>query len=162
LKFDLNPAFPVAIIVHGMNGRVNVHGIFMKTGHFMLILSVAAWTGCSTTHPAGNAKTDPETMLITYHARPGKEAELQAVLSSAWQTYRAGNLVVARSHTVVRKTEDGDKTSFVEIFTWASHATPEHAPDAVQKVWEQEQSLCEARNGHRGIEGGEVELVTGR
>jgi hypothetical protein len=48
------------------------------------------------------------------------------------------------------------------MFTWASHAAPEHAPDSIKKIWEQEQSLCEARNGHEAIQGGEVELVTGR
>jgi hypothetical protein len=128
----------------------------------MFVFSLVALTGCSTTYPADNAKADSETVLITYHAKAGKEAELQAVLSHAWQIYRTEHLVFAEPHTIVRDTEDGDKTRFVEVFTWVSHATPEHAPDAVKKVWEQEQSLCEAQSGHGGIEGGEVELVTGR
>ena len=128
----------------------------------MFVFSLVALTGCSATHPAGDAKADPETVLITYHAKPGKEAELQGVLERSWQIYRAEHLVFAGPHTIVRGTEDGGKTSYVEVFTWVSHATPEHAPDAVKKVWEQEQSLCEARNGHGGIEGGEVELVSGR
>ncbi len=105
---------------------------------------------------------DPETVMVTYHVKAGREAEFQSVLSQAWQIYRSGQLVFVQPHTVVRDTEDHDKTRFVEIFTWISHATPEHAPDAVKKVWEQEQSLCEARNGHGGIEGGEVEFVTGK
>ena len=97
--------------------------------------------------------------MVTYHVKPGKEAEFQALLSRAWQTYRREHLVFANPHTIVRDTEQGDKTRLVEIFTWVSHAAPEHAPDAVKKIWEQEQSLCEARSGHGGIEGGEVELL---
>jgi hypothetical protein len=134
----------------------------MKAVHIMFVFSFVALAGCSTTYPADNAKADSETVLVTYHAKPGKEAELQAVLSHAWQIYWTGHLVFAEPHTIVRGTEDGDKTCFVEVFTWVSQATPEHAPDAVKKVWAQEQSLCEARSGHGSIEGGEVELITGR
>jgi hypothetical protein len=43
----------------------------MKTTHFMFVFSLVALTGCSTTHPADNAKADSETVLITYHAKAG-------------------------------------------------------------------------------------------
>ena len=62
-------------------------------------------------------------------------------------------------HVVVRESEGDGKTRFVEIFTWVDHAAPEHASGAVQTIWGQEMSACESRNGHRGLEGGEVELV---
>jgi hypothetical protein len=104
----------------------------------------------------GSARQDPETVMVTYHVQSGKEAEFQAVLSRAWQIYQSEHLVFAVPHIIVRDTEAGDKTRFVEIFTWVSHAAPEHAPDAVKTLWEQEQSLCEAGSGHGGIEGGEV------
>jgi hypothetical protein len=119
-------------------------------------------SGCSTTGTGDHGKADPETVMITYHVKSGKDSELQAALASAWQIYLTEHLVYAEPHVVVWAPEDGDKTRFVEIFTWVSHATPEHAPDAVKKIWEQEQSLCEARKGHTAIEGGEVELVGGR
>ena len=66
----------------------------------------------------------------------------------------------AEPHVIIHDTEEGGKTHFVEIFTWVSHAAPEHVTDAVKKLREQEQSLCEARNGHTDIEGGEVEMVS--
>jgi hypothetical protein len=128
----------------------------------MFVFSLVALTGCSTTHPAGDTKAGPETVLVTYHARPGREEELEELLARSWQIYQAEHLVFARPHIVVRSTEDGGSTSFVEVLTWVSHATPEHVPDAVKKIWGQEQALCEARGGHGGIEGGEVELVTGK
>ena len=132
---------------------------FLKTANFLLV-SLVALAGCPTAQPSGNSKPEPETVLITYHAKPGSEAELQATLLRAWQIYRTEHLVQAEPHTLVRDAEDGNRTRFVEIFTWVSHAIPEHAPDAVQKIWQQEQALCEARNGHSGIEGGEVTLVS--
>jgi hypothetical protein len=133
----------------------------MKTSCWLALVSMVAFTGCSARYLAGGTKPSPETVLITYHAKPGMEANLQAVLAQAWQIYQAGHLVLAGPHTLIRETEDQDKTRYVEIFSWVSQAVPEHAPDAVQKIWAQEQTLCEARNGHRGIEGGEVELLTG-
>jgi hypothetical protein len=118
-------------------------------------------TGCSALRPgSGRDRINSETVLITYHVKPGEEAELQAVLLQAWDIYRSEQMVYYRPHTLVRAVEDGDKTCFVEIFTWVK--TPDHAPDNVKTIWRQEHSLCEARNGHAEIEGGEVHLITGK
>ena len=136
----------------------------MKITYLLFTLAAIALSACSTTSSErqGSGKSDPETVLVTYHVKPGKEAEFQAVLSRAWQVYRAERLVFAKPHIIVRDTEGGDKTRFVEIFTWVSHAAPDHAPAAVKELWAQEQSLCEARSGHGGIEGGEVEILARR
>ena len=132
----------------------------MKTAYSLFAVSLLAVTGCSTTHQAGDAKTDSESVLVTYHVQSGKEAEFQAVLSHGWEVYQSEHMVSAKPHIIVRDTEDGGKTRFVEIFTWVK--SPDHAPDSIKAVWKQEQSLCEARSGHTGIEGGEVKLITGR
>jgi len=136
----------------------------MKLAYFLLVLTVLSLNACCTTSGTrqGSAKSDPEAVLVTYHVTVGKEAEFQELLSRIWQVYRTEHLVFAEPHVIVRDTEGGDKTRFVEIFTWVSHSAPEHALDAVKKLWEQEQSLCEARNGHTGIEGGEVQIVAGK
>ena len=133
----------------------------MRTVHYLFNFSLVALTACSTMRPArhDSAKADPETVLITYHVKSGKEAELQAVLSRAWEIYRREHLVVAEPHIVLRDTEDGDKIRIIEVFTWISHAAPDHAPESVKTIWQQEQSLCEARSGHTAIEGGEVDLL---
>jgi hypothetical protein len=68
--------------------------------------------------------------------------------------------VCSQPHVIVQDNEYGDKTRFVEIFTWASRDTPDHAPSSVKTVWEQLQMLCESRGGHDGLEGGEVKLLT--
>ena len=135
----------------------------MRITHFLLAVSLVPLIACSTT-PRGESNRssggDPETVLVTYHVQPGKEVEFQEILSRVWEIYRKEHVVFAQPHVIVRVKEDGDRTRFVETFTWVSHAGPEHVPDSVKTIWEQMQSLCEARNGHDGLEGGEVELLT--
>ena len=134
----------------------------MKATHLQLtVISLLAFAGCSTTHPAhdSSGKPEPETVLVTYHVKAGKEAAFEAVLSRAWEIYRTERFVFAKPHIVVQDTEDKGKPRFVEIFTWVSRSIPEHAPDSVKTSWKQEESLCEARGGHYGIEPGEVSLV---
>jgi hypothetical protein len=123
----------------------------------MFAISLLATAGCSTTHPGSVARADSETVMVTYHVQAGKEPEFQALLAHAWDVYRGEHLVYAQPHIIVRDTDENDKTKFVEIFTWIK--APDHPPKSILAVWKQEQSLCEARAGHRGIEGGEVAIV---
>jgi hypothetical protein len=132
----------------------------MKTKYLIVAVSILALSGCSTTHLVESVKPNSETVMVTYHVQLGKEAEFQAVLLHGWEVYQSEHLVYAQPHIIIRNAEAGDKTRFVEIFTWVK--SPEHAPASVVAIWKQEQSLCEARNGHTGIEGGEVDLVTGK
>jgi hypothetical protein len=132
----------------------------MKALYSLFDVSLLTLTGCSTMHQSGGANADSETVMVTYHIQSGKEAEFQSLLAHAWEVYRSEHLVFAEPHIIVRDTEDGDKTRFVEIFTWVT--SPDHAPESVEAVWKQEQSLCEARSGHKGINGGEVKIVKGR
>jgi hypothetical protein len=131
----------------------------MKITHLFFALSLISLTACSSTTAPQDRRHSPETMLITYHVRPGKEAELQDVISRAWGIYRQNKMVFAKPHTIVQAKEDGDKTRIIEIFTWASASTPDHAPDAVQKAWGQMQSLCESRGGRGGLELDAVDLL---
>ena len=132
--------------------------------HFLFAVAAGSLTACSTTNHTrhGSARPEPETVMVTYRVQSGKEAEFQALLARAWQTYRTDHLVQVQPHIIVRDTEAGDKPRYVEIFTWVSHDAPTHAPDSVNAIWQQEHALCEARAGHSGIEGGEVEILTGR
>jgi len=98
-------------------------------------------------------------VLVTYHVKVGKEAEFKGVLSQAWEVYRRDRLVLAEPHIVVQDTEEGGKPRFVEVLTWVSRSIPEHAPESVKTIWAREESLCEKRAGHYGIEPGEVQLV---
>jgi hypothetical protein len=142
----------------------------MKTAPWLLAGALSALTACSSTPVAPPltvtpvkrvkpARDTPETVIVTYHVQPGQEAEFPALLARAWGIYRSEHLVASQPHVIVRDLEADGKTRFVEIFTWVNHAAPEHAPAAVQDVWSQEMQACEARAGHPGLEGGEVEIV---
>lgn len=93
----------------------------MKSPRYLFIVLLVSLTACSTTRvktdAASDPKASPETVLITYHVKPGKEADLEEVLRRGWEIYRKENLVFAQPHLIVRDKESGDKTRVVEIFT---------------------------------------------
>ena len=143
----------------------------MKAAPFLFALSLLTLTACRTTTtpappdtsaptPAAAGQDTPETVLVTYHVQPGRENAFPAVLARAWDIYRHARLVRSEPHIIVKEREEDGKTCFVELFTWVSHAAPNKAIAAVQGIWSEEMSACEARNGHRPLEGGEVELLT--
>jgi len=136
----------------------------MKTAPLLLALSLASLTACSTvkhiTPRATREKPDPpETVIVTYHVKPGQEEQLQDTLARAWTLYQKEHMVAAQPHVIVRDKDAGGTARFLEIFTWASHAAPQHAPDSVKTIWSQMQSLCEPRDGRPGLDGGEVALL---
>lgn len=108
------------------------------------------------------SKGSPETVLLMYQVKPGKERELESVLARAWEIYRKESLVFVQPRVVVRTEEESGGTRLVEIFTWVSSDAPDHAPPSVKAIWDEMQWLCEQRDGKKGIEGGEVELVVPR
>ena len=117
--------------------------------------------GCAAAPPAGKsaAADPPETMLVSYHVKLGKEAAFQDALARTWAVCRRDNLVFATPHLVVREKDDRGQTRFVESFTWVSHAAPDNAPPELKAVWRELESLCEPRDGKPGIDGNEVETV---
>jgi len=101
----------------------------------------------------------PETVLVTLHAKPGSEGALEAVLTRHWSTARALNLVRDSPHVTLREAEDGDKTRFIDIFTWRDAAIPDAAPAPIRELWDQMNSLTEARGGRPGLEFRAVSVV---
>jgi hypothetical protein len=101
----------------------------------------------------------PETMIVTLHAKPGAEAELAAVIARHWDTAQRLNLVLPSPHVTVRGTEADDRTYFVDIFTWRDAAVPDHAPPEIQKIWADMNRLVEAQGNRPGLEFSEVFVV---
>jgi hypothetical protein len=106
----------------------------------------------------GSSESDPETVLVTYHVKPGKAEELAKVIDLTWATYRQLGLVFEKPHLVMRGKEDNN-VFFTEILTWKNHSAPDHAPAEVKALWDQMQLLCERRDGHGTIEIPEVEII---
>jgi hypothetical protein len=138
-------------------------GAILALGFVLFIpASMVVLTGCTTAPPtekSSDASDTPETMLVSYHVKAGKEAAFQDALARTWAICRQDKLVVATPHLVVREKDDAGRTRFVESFTWVSHAAPDNAPPDLKVIWKELESLCEPRDGKKGIDGSEVETV---
>jgi hypothetical protein len=100
-----------------------------------------------------------ETVMVTLHAKPGAEADLQRVLARHWTTAHDMKLVNDTPHVTVRGTEDGNKSYFIDVFTWRDAGIPDSAPAEIRKIWEDMNRLVEARGGHPGLEFVAVSVV---
>jgi len=101
----------------------------------------------------------PETVLVTYHVKPGSEAAMERLLrEDHWPLLRRLDFVWASPHVLVRGVEDGGKPCFREILTWRDHDTPDNAPPEVHAVWDRMRPLVEKR-GADAIEIEEVDLL---
>jgi hypothetical protein len=107
---------------------------------------------------AGGAD-QPETVMVTFRAKPGAEAELARVIASHWRVASELNLVTTAPHLTLRGAEDGGKTYFVEVFTWRDASIPDAAPPAIEKIWSQMNALVESRGGHPGLHLEEMAVV---
>ncbi len=102
----------------------------------------------------------PETVVITFHAKPGAEAELARVIEKHWTVARELKLVQDSPHLTLRRIEEGNRVSFTDIFTWRDAAIPDNAPPAIQAIWAQMNELVESRGGHPGLSITEAAIVS--
>ena len=100
---------------------------------------------------AVSAADEPETVVATYHAKAGAEAALANLITDHFTTARQLNLVLAEPHVTVR-TSEGDKTAFVDIFTWRDASAADGAPPAILAIWAEMGKLTEPRDGKPGID----------
>jgi hypothetical protein len=119
-----------------------------------LLIGLAwSWGSAVAQQSAGpQAAGEPETVMVTLHAKPGGEEELGRVIANHWTTARQMNLVQDSPHVSIRGMEDGDKAYFIEIFTWRNARVPDAAPAGIRKIWDDMNRLVEARGGHSGLE----------
>ena len=112
-----------------------------------LLCSIAfGWHGAL----VARAAEEPETVVVTCHAKTGAETALAKTIADHFATARRLNLVLAEPHVTVRMTE-GDKTAFVDIFTWRDGSLADNAPQAIQAIWGEMAKLTEPRGGEPGI-----------
>jgi hypothetical protein len=103
-----------------------------------------------------------ETVFSTYRIRKGMEAEFATVHAATWAAYRKYKLVLTAHHTLVKGKEESGAPFAVEILTWTSADAPDNAPAEIKGLWAKLEALCEKRDGHRGIEFVEMEIVDER
>jgi len=104
------------------------------------------------------AMAAPETVLVTYLAKPHEEAALAKVLDQHWQTARKLNLMQASPHVVLRRDDNG-KTTFVEVFTWRDASIPDSAPETITALWQQMNDLTEKRDGKPNLDFTAMQLL---
>jgi len=122
------------------------------------LASVVAFVSLASSNDAAPAD-QPETVMVTFRAKPGAEAELARVIASHWRAASELDLVTPTQHVTLRGTEDGHKTYFVEVFTWRDASIPDAAPATIRKIWSQMNALVESRGGHPGLHFEEVSLI---
>ena len=112
---------------------------------------------------AGQARPEePETVMITLHAKAGAEAELAQVIARHWETAQRLKLVTNTPHVTLRGTEPADgamRAFFVDVFSWRDASIPDAAPKEIQAIWADMNRLVEKRNGRPGLTIDEVVLV---
>ena len=125
-----------------------------------LWLSIAGLVApCAAVRTARSPAPDTETVICTMRVKPGAEDLFAKVIEVHWPTLRRLDLVEKEPHLVLRGQDESGRTYYVEILSWVNHEAPDHVPPEVQAIWDRMQSLVEARDGHRGIEFPEVEVV---
>ena len=120
------------------------------------LMLAACWSGSSAAQEGGGK---PETVMVTYRAKAGAEAELARVIARHWTVARDLKLVREAGHMTLRGMEEGNKAYFVDIFTWRDAKIPDSAPPAIQAIWAEMGKLVEARGRKQGIEIVEVAVV---
>ena len=102
----------------------------------------------------------PETVVITFHAKPGAEAELARVIEKHWTVAREMKLVHDSPHLTLRRIEEGNKVCFTDVFTWRDGAIPDNAPPAIQAIWARMNQLVEPRRGDPGLTFASMAIVS--
>jgi hypothetical protein len=115
------------------------------------VAGLAMLIGAASLRGEPRRAAEPETVMVTLHAKPGAEAAIANILARHWETALRLNLVQDAPHMTVRALEDGDKTYFVEIFTWRDERIPDAAPAEIRALWAEMNRLVEARGGRPGL-----------
>ena len=132
----------------------------MTRMHQLVVSALIAGTSIAVVSPTRlRADAVPETVMVRLHAKAGAEAALARVLERHWETVRRLDLVVPGTHVTLRGTEEGDKTYFVDIFTWRTAEIPDHAPADILAIWKDMNALVEPRGGQPGLSITEVSIV---
>lgn len=93
----------------------------------------------------GNA-TGRVDVVCRYLVKPGKEADVRALLERHWDTLRGAGLTTERPATLVRGEDFSGRVAFVETFSWrdAEAVQQAHESPVVMRLWEPIGALCDS------------------
>ena len=97
--------------------------------------------------------TNGRIVVCSYRVRAGDEAAFERLLDQHTPTLRRLGLITEHPVQVLRRADEG-LPMYVEIFEWASTDAAARASEVpeVIAIWEPMAGLCEARDGHEGLE----------
>ncbi len=92
--------------------------------------------------------TSPPLNICQYRVKPGKEAEMEALLAKHWPALHAAGLVDDTPAVVYRGLPDphhGAARCYVEMFSWKTSDGPQlaHQNPEVMAVWGPMGEICE-------------------
>jgi len=119
-------------------------------------------SGSAAQKAAEKTQVKPETVMVTFRPKPGSEAELARVIEKHWATARRLNLILPSPHVTMRGAESGNKTYFVDVFTWRDAGIPDAAPAEIRSIWDEMNRLVEARDGRPGLDFAAVDVVNSK
>jgi len=127
---------------------------------FVVAAAVPAVIGAATDEkPPSLPGPETETILSTYHVRPGQEQAFLAAVTRTWAIYRRLDVVLSRPHVLVKKVDEAGHATYIELFTWRSADIPDNAPAEIKAAWKDLEILCKRPDGNSGIEGDEVTVA---
>ena len=94
----------------------------------------------------------PIINICQYKVKPGKEAEMEALLAKHWPTLRRAGLATDEPPLIYRGMpsgkpggEHGAASMYIEILSWKSADGPEtaHQTPEVMAIWEPMGAICE-------------------
>ncbi len=124
---------------------------------FARIFLIALVLGTAIAHLRAD---EPETVVITLHAKPGKAVELERVVAKHFETARRLKLVQEAGHLTMRGIEQNDQVYMMDVFTWRDASIPDAAPKEIQAIWAEMNALVEPRGGRPGLTIDQVSIVS--
>lgn len=99
-------------------------------------------------------------VVCTYRVQDGEGARFERLLELHTPTLRRLGLITDYPVQVLRET-GGDHPAYVEVFEWSSEDAADRASEVpeVIAIWEPMAALCEARDGHSGLEFAPYDVV---
>jgi len=131
----------------------------MKIRHIYALIVLGATLTQASSLVAHTRSEEPETVMITLHAKAGAEAELEQVIARHWDTAHRLKMIRETPHLTLR-TAEGAHTDFVEIMTWRDASVPDAAPAEIQKLWAEMNRLVEKRGTTPGLKIEQMSVVT--
>jgi hypothetical protein len=128
----------------------------LRRASLFLLAAIAVGAAAAAQDPPTPAQ--PETVMITLHAKPGAEAALAQTIARHFDTARRLGLLAPDGPHLTMHADESGRRYYVEILTWKDAVTPDNAPSAIRAIWDEMNRLVDARGGRPGLDIAEMAI----